>query len=332
MANRDIVVVGTSAGGVDSLTALAHQLPADFPAAVLAVIHIPPYTPSYLDETIGRSCSLKVCTGRDGQRITAGHFYLAPPDQHMLVEDRRVLLTRGPHENRVRPAVDPLFRSAGVAHGPRVIGVILTGALDDGAAGLAAIKRCGGTAIVQDPQDAAYPDMPRNAMRAVQPDHVVPLDRMGALLAELTREPVKADLQAPADLVREVQMSKRKPKRDPEQDMQAWGQQVSMSCPECGGPLRESREGDLRRYRCHTGHIYGAQSLLAEQADKAEAALWTAVRTLEERDRMLSMMAQDEEKRGHKTSARSCVERAAEAREHAKTLRALLGEQEKAVG
>lgn len=326
MATRSIVVIGTSAGGVEALTKLADQLPAGFPAAVLAVIHLAPFEPSHLDEIVGRSSRLKTCLGRQGQRIKTGSIYLAPPDQHMVVEDHQIRLTRGPHENRVRPAVDPLFRSVAVTYGPQAIGVVMTGALDDGTAGLLAIKRCGGIAVVQDPEDAAYPDMPRNAMAAVTVDYSVPLHGMAEILATLAREPINGDFQPPADLVREVKMSNRElPDLTPDaSELESWGRQVPMSCPECGGPLREHKDVTLRRYRCHVGHSFTAQNLLADQSEKVETALWTAVRTLEERARMLSTIAEDQARHGHKRVAKPYKERADEARQQAHSIRSLL--------
>lgn len=194
MPGHDIVVVGASAGGVETLVKLVEKLPADLPASVFVVLHIPAQNPSLMPEILSRSGRLKAVHPRDGEAIQQGCIYIAPPDLHLLVEQGHVHLLRGPKENRHRPAIDPLFRSAAAAYGPRVVGVVLTGSLDDGTAGLLAIKRLGGIAIVQDPADALYPSMPLNALEHVNVDYKLPVSEIGPLIAHLAYEPVGKEL------------------------------------------------------------------------------------------------------------------------------------------
>ena len=185
MAGRDIVTIGASSGGVEALSALVGGLPADLPAALLVVLHSPEGMPSSLPRILSRSGPLEAAHPEDGDGIENGRIYVAPPGFHMLVEDGVVRLVRGPRENYHRPAADPLFRSAAVARGPGVVGVVLTGARDDGTAGLVAIKRRGGVTVVQDPDDALFRWMPESALRYAEVDHSVPLVKMAPLLARL---------------------------------------------------------------------------------------------------------------------------------------------------
>jgi two-component system, chemotaxis family, protein-glutamate methylesterase/glutaminase len=190
MAGRDIIVIGASAGGVEVLSELCKNLPPELPAAVFIVWHMPATSTGIFPRMLERTSALPVENAVDGEPLVPGRIYTAPPDHHLLLEDGRVRLTHGPKENRFRPAVDPLFRSAAYSYGPRVIGLVLSGALDDGTSGLWMIKDRGGVAMVQDPVDALVPDMPRNALHNVEVDYVVPVSEMPALLMQLTSEPL----------------------------------------------------------------------------------------------------------------------------------------------
>ena len=202
---HDIIVIGASAGGVEALKAIAGVLPGDLPAAVFAVLHQSPDAPGMLGKILDGAGPLAACLAAAGDPVERGRIYVAPPDHHLLVKEGRVALGRGPRENRARPAIDPTFRSAAVAYGSRVVGVILTGYLDDGASGLAAVERCGGVTVIQDPEDAAYPDMPESALRAVAPgggpDHIVPLAQIGELLGRLARTEAGEPVEPPRDIV-----------------------------------------------------------------------------------------------------------------------------------
>src|SRR5438477_2800197 len=262
MPPADIIVVGASAGGVEALQRLVSHFPPDLPAAVFIALHLPAWGLSKLPAILMRSGPLPASHPQDGTPIRNGHIYVAPPDQHLLVNEGYLQLSAGPRENRQRPAVNVLFRSAALAYGPRVIGVILTGALDDGTSGLWEIKQRGGMAIVQEPSDALFPDMPRNALENVPVDHAVPLQEVAALLGALAGQPV-----APQDTKRSTKMESR---------------QTDLTCPECRGPISESHNGQISEFSCRVGHRYSPETFLAAHAETRERTLWAAVVALEE--------------------------------------------------
>ena len=277
-----------------ALVRLVAQLPASLPAAVLVVQHFAPASNGqHLVERLARHTALTCRLPEHGSPLEAGTLYLAPPDRHLLAKDgsqAHVLVTTGPRENNYRPAVDALFRSAAVAFGPAVVGVVLTGMLHDGTAGLEFIKRCGGVAVVQDPTDAEYPSMPETAMRAVDVDFVVPLAMMGALLDEITRGVVpEANGSIPADLKLEAAIAERVVGTT--EAVAQLGHQVPLTCPDCGGNLWEMDHGHTLRYRCHTGHAFTADALLDSGQRELEETLWVALRMLEERKNLLLSLA-----------------------------------------
>ncbi len=322
MANRDIVVVGASAGGLETLTELVAALPADLPASVFIVQHTAPHPPSMLAEVLDRHSTLPTETAGDRQPIQKGHIYIAPSDYHLLVDRSYTYITRGPRENRTRPAIDPLFRSAAVVHGPHVIGVILSGTLDDGTSGLVAVKRCGGVAVVQDPADAAYPDMPQNALDVVQVDHCVAISEMGGLLVELTAQEPGSPSPPPIELLGEVEIARSA--SGGSERLNELGDLAPFTCAECGGPLWKIHDRDVTRFRCREGHAYTAKTLAAEQSVATERSLWVAVQTLDERTRMLERLAREDRTKGRQNSANTFLARAAESKEHADQLRNLL--------
>ncbi|HEX8299347.1 MAG TPA: chemotaxis protein CheB [Rubricoccaceae bacterium] len=287
---HDVVVVGASMGGVEALRALAAGLPAEFPAAVVVVVHTAADGPGLLAEVLDHAGPLPAAFARDGEPLQPGHIVVAPPDAHVLLTERGVRLSRGARENRARPAVDPLFRSAAVTYRSRVIGVILTGYLDDGAAGLRAIAQCGGLAVVQD--DAAYPDMPRAALAAVPKAHRVALDGLAALLQDLVARPAPVPPPVPQRLADEARITERG--MADIDTMDRLGPRSSATCPDCGGTLwlLEKDDTGSDRYRCHTGHAYTEQTLYASQTEATEQALYVALRTLEQRAQMLRRMAE----------------------------------------
>ncbi len=288
--HRVVVAVGASAGGVEALRALVGGLPADFPGAVLVVLHVPRDAPSALPGILDRSGPLPATQAVDGERLRSGHVYVAPTDHHLLVIDDKLRLARGPAENGHRPAVDPLFRSVARAYGPRAVGVVLSGSRDDGAAGLAGIANRGGTTIVQEPSDALYPWMPRAALAGCAVDHVVPAAKLGGLIAEITAMELSrpAHTQA-ADprLDAEVAMSDFAPITTDDLAAPAAG----YGCPSCGGSLFEMDGRPVPRYRCRVGHAWSPESLLDEQAIALEGALWVALRALEEKTALTRRMA-----------------------------------------
>jgi two-component system chemotaxis response regulator CheB len=283
-----LVVIGASAGGVSALLQLSQQLPAAFAAPVCIVQHVGAQM-SLLPELLRYRGANHAMHVQDGQHLTTGTLHIAPPDHHLLVDGDTLRLTRGPKENYSRPAIDPLFRSAALTWGPRVIGVILTGMLDDGSAGLKAVKQCGGVAIVQDPDTALEPQMPRSALASVAVDHRVPLEEIAPLLVRLIgMEPAARPAEAPEEVAREVAINRGEISME---NLAAIANPSSLGCPECGGGLWEMKEQKPLRYRCHTGHAYSALSLAHAQALSAEEALRSGVRALRERQMLLRRMA-----------------------------------------
>jgi two-component system chemotaxis response regulator CheB len=293
MAERDIIVVGGSAGGVEATRALVRGLPHDLAAAVFVVIHVPAYGPSSLPAVLQSAGPLEARHACDGETIRSGRIYVAPPDHHLLVETGQVVVRRGPKENRFRPSIDALFRSAAYVYGPRVIGVLLSGVLDDGVSGLWTIKRLGGVTVVQEPASAAHPEMPRSAIEQVGIDHVCPADRLGALLATLSGEPVAAPVQVADEELRrlraEVDIAASSGAFD--KGIFTWGDMTPFTCPECHGALVRLAEGTLLRFRCRTGHAFTPSALLAGITDAVEATLWQSMRALDEQTLMLEHMA-----------------------------------------
>jgi two-component system chemotaxis response regulator CheB len=281
VASKDIIVIGGSAGAVEALKSLVEALPHDFGASVLAVVHIPPSSPGRLPEILQRRSAVRVAWAEDGEPIEAGRVYVASADRHLVVEAGHVRLTRAPRENHSRPAIDPLFRSAALVYGARVIGVILSGRLDDGTAGLWAVRERGGTTVVQDPDDAVHADMPRNALEYTVADHVVPARELGPLLVRLAGEPVPSR-EAPVSPALELEVKIALEADALGDGVMSLGPTTPYSCPECHGVLVRVPEGRIPRFRCHTGHAYVLDSLLASTSESVEKALWSALRAVEE--------------------------------------------------
>lgn len=285
MGGHDIIVIGASAGGVEAIPRLIASLPADLPAAVLVVLHVSAEGPGFLPEIIQRSAALRVAHAIDGEKIRRGRVYVAPPDHHLQMDGLHIRVWRGPRENSYRPSVDALFRTAAEHYGPRVTGVVLTGYLDDGTAGLHTVKRLGGIAIVQDPDEAQAPGMPQSALRNVKVNYCVPLAKIGPILVRLatkrgTLKPKKETAQIKKRGMRPKAMEKE------------FGLPTSFVCPECNGPLWETKPGRSLQFRCHVGHAFSPDSLLETHADGLERALWSAVRTLDERAGLLRRLGE----------------------------------------
>jgi two-component system, chemotaxis family, protein-glutamate methylesterase/glutaminase len=303
MAVRDIVVVGFSAGGIDPLLQLVGALPADFPGAVFVVHHFPPQSVSALPAILKRTTSIAAAQAVDGEAIVPGRIYVARPNHHLLLEGLRVRLTHGPREQGHRPAIDPLFRSAARAFGPRVAGVILSGTLDDGTAGLLEVKARGGLALVQEPEEAAYPGMVLSAIRNVLVDHVAPARELGLILDRLAREDAPASGPGAGEPAFEDAGTGVGP--DPAvrgtaslQNREELGRPASLACPDCGGMLFESERGGFLHFRCHVGHAYSEDALFASQSEALEQALWTAVRVLEEKAELSRRLSERSGRRG----------------------------------
>jgi two-component system chemotaxis response regulator CheB len=319
--NRDIICIGASAGGVEAVRRLVSDVPADLPAAVFVVIHRGDRGPNLLPKLLGAVSRLRVVEAEEGQGIERGTVYVAPGDRHLLVGRDHVHVRRGPHENRTRPAIDPLFRSAAVHCSGRVIGVVLSGTLDDGTSGLMAIKRCGGLAVVQDPRDAVYPDMPQSALRHVEVDHVAPVAAMGELLAGLAAQPRPPAVEPPEKLRMEAMI----PALEIGDTFGVFGPPSPFTCPECHGSLVEIVDDGFIRFRCHTGHAFTADALHEAQAESFERAIYDAMRSQEEQAMLARRIAQDAQDRGYVGGAADMKRRAEGYEEGANMLRQLLG-------
>jgi two-component system chemotaxis response regulator CheB len=331
-AADDAVVVGASTGGVAALQAFVSTLPPQFAAAVLVVMHIGNHD-SILPSLLARSARLPVRNARDGDVLEPGRILVAPPDFHLLVArdpdtgggHTRVLLSRTARENHARPAIDPLFRSAAAAFGPRAIGVILTGMLDDGTAGLQAIKACGGRAIVQSPDEAQAPDMPESAIRNVEVDRVLPLADIGAALERMLDESLAAARGRPREVPEWVRLENRFAIE--ESDMESLsriGTPSTFTCPECHGTLWEMHGQVPTRFRCHTGHAFTERHLSQQQSVAVEESMWSAVRALAEKEKLLRQMAQSALALGHAQTAADYLQQAAATQRDGEVLRRLL--------
>jgi two-component system chemotaxis response regulator CheB len=314
---HDIVVIGASAGGVEALRELIDLLPADLPAAVLVVLHVG-RTRSLLPKILQRSSRLPVVHAVDGDPVERGCVYVAPPDQHLLLVDGRLGLSRGPTINGLRPAVDALFQSAARCHGPRVLAIVLTGSGDDGTAGLGDVKRAGGLTVAQDPEEALHPAMPQSAIEFVAVDHVLSLAEIARLIQAEAGD--GRSIQAREAGMARPSLAKPSHAKDEKQ-----GRVSSLTCPECHGALWEVDDGGLLRFRCRIGHIYSPDSLLEEQADTVDRALWAALRSLQERAALCRKLARQAVARGHHGSADGFLKRATEIDGHAVVLRDVIG-------
>ena len=325
--NRDIVVIGASAGGLEPLLRVVADLPADLGAAVFVVMHI--RATSHLAKILNRAGRLPAAHAVNGEEIQSGRIYVAAPGRHLLVHDKHVLRRRGPRENLARPAIDTLFRSAACSFGARVIGVVLSGALNDGTAGLRAIKSGGGLAVVQDPADAAVPEMPQSALRYAEIDYKVPAKAIGELLTRLVNEPPGKTFEVPLETRIEAAISAQESQDMSTQDK--LGQLSPFTCPECSGALWELADGSMLRYRCHVGHAFTADILRASQAEQVEQKLWSLLRTHEERAELVRRLASRERERNRDSTAAELQWRAEEYEQDAELIRSLLHERSRDV-
>jgi two-component system, chemotaxis family, protein-glutamate methylesterase/glutaminase len=319
---RDLVVVGASAGGVEALRAMAAGLPAGFPACVIVVLHVPATAPSALPAILRRAGPLPARQAVNDDPLTPGMILVAPPDHHIIVYDDAVTISHGPRENGHRPAIDVLFRSAARTRAARTVGVVLSGALDDGAAGLVAIAQRGGACVVQDFEEALHDSMPRAAAAAVPSSRVVDMAAMPAVLEELVRGPARAPSRAPALMEVETAMADMDPRamhaeRRP-------GRPSGFACPDCHGALFEINDGPILRFRCRVGHAWSPESLAAQQAADLESALWMALRNLEENAALSRQLASRAKEDGHDLASERFASDADEAVHAAELLRELI--------
>jgi two-component system chemotaxis response regulator CheB len=330
MALKDIIVIGASAGGFEALKKLVKGLPKDLAAAVFIVWHLPANAHGVLPSVLGKEGTLPAAHGVDGEEIRTGRIYVAPPDHHLLVEENRVRITKGPKENRFRPAVDTLFRSAAYACGARVIGVVLSGALDDGTAGLWTIKHRGGTAVVQEPSDAEFSSMPESALREVEVDYAIPVSEMAALLTHLTEEKNLEAREISMDENKKTEIEVRIAAEESafEVGVMSLGEISPFTCPDCHGVLIKIKDGKINRFRCHTGHAFSADTLLANVTERIEDSMWGAMREMEESIMLLREMSKNFAESDHKQMAELFLQKANEAENRVKLIRRVVLEHE----
>jgi two-component system chemotaxis response regulator CheB len=316
-----VVAVGASAGGIEALRGLVSALPADFPAAVFVVLHLPAHGTSVLPQILDRVGPLPAVQAEDGLQFEGGRVYVAPPDCHLLVEDGMVRLDHGPRSNGHRPAIDPLFRAVADSYGRNAAGVVLSGVLDDGTAGLMAIKQAGGLTLAQDPSEALYDMMPRTAIEIVAPDHVGTARELGQVLAAAAAEPPPTDPAAAAPAARAEHLVEvdRGSSDNPQP-----GSVTGLTCPECNGAIWLDESRQPPRFACRIGHEFGPESFDAAQTERVEAALWTALRTLEERAALYRRMAARHREAGSPRTVERFALRAEAAVQHALVLREVI--------
>lgn len=321
--NNKVIVIGASTGGINALKEIFSGLPADLPAAILVVLHIGANT-SLLPRVFAPHSKLPVLHAKDGAPIETGKIFVAPADYHLMIDGQHMRLVRSAKENHARPAIDPLFKSAALTFRRRVIGVILTGDLDDGTIGLQAVKTYGGTAIVQDPDEADVASMPLSASRYVSVDHCLRLAEIAPALARLAGQssPEVESMNDNEAIRMENQFTLTG--RVDEKEMDAIGTRDTQTCPECGGTLWTIDGSNPPRFRCHTGHAYTAQSMVEEQKAFTEQAVWAAVRALHERHTLMKRLAAGARDHGFQSQAEEYEAGAASAAEHAEALRKMI--------
>jgi two-component system chemotaxis response regulator CheB len=319
MSHRDIIAIGGSTGAVQAVKQLCMALPGDFPAAIFIVIHVGASSNNILADIVGEKAEFPVRTAAEGEVVEQGSVYVAPADRHLLVVDGIIRLGNGPRENMSRPAIDPLLRSVGLCYGTRAIGVVLTGMLNDGTAGLADLKRCGGTTIVQNPVDAVAPDMPLGALKGSQVDYRAPLSDIGHLLVTLVGQEADPPIAIPGDIHLEVEIALGSGSDG--RKISRLAEPVALSCPACGGVLSQIKLGPPLRFRCQVGHAYTAEALAMEKESSVDEALRVALRIIEERAVLTEKMAEDARRSGYNITATLNEKRAKENRTYAETLR-----------
>jgi two-component system, chemotaxis family, protein-glutamate methylesterase/glutaminase len=319
MANRDVLAIGTSAGGFEALRFLAGEFSRDFPASVVVTIHLSSQFRSALDAILTQAGPLPAKFAVDGDKLERGHIYIAPAERHLIVESGQLRLGSGPRENNARPSLDPLFRSAALCCGHRTVGAVLTGTLGDGAAGLSALKQCGGVTVVQDPSDAAFAEMPTTALIRSRPDHVVSLAGMPALFEKLVREPAGQPVPVPGNLEYEVNIASGG--RGSMTEMDRIGRRSVLACPDCHGVMWEIDEGELVRYRCHVGHAYSAEIMSLALDENLKQAFGSALRALDERVALARKLEMQAKEAGRTQIASSWAKKALEFEAEASVIR-----------
>jgi two-component system chemotaxis response regulator CheB len=319
-----VVVIGGSAGGLDALRSVLPDLSPDGNAAFFVVIHIPPYERTQLAAILSQHTFMPVQEAVDGLSIKAGHVYVGAPDRHLMLENGVMRLTRGPKECRARPSINVLFRSAAVVYGDAVLGVVLSGALDDGAAGLWAIKDAGGVALVQEPSTAQHPSMPQNAIEGVDVDAAVPIAGLAQQIAERLEHMSGSPEKKTPSTHRQIENSIAAEGNGLRLGVMDLGKVSKYTCPDCHGVLVQIEEGRMTRFRCHTGHAFSMRSLLAETSESIDNGLWAALRSVEERIMLLRQLGEQAAANGNHAEAERCALQAADAERKIEPLRRLV--------
>lgn len=318
-----IVVIGASSGGFFALTELISQLNEDMDAAFFVVMHLSHQTiGGYLVTQMQKYTSLFCREIDNGTDIKRGTIYFSQPNKHVIIKHDTVKLGSGPVENRWRPSIDVLFRSGAAAFDGRTIGIILTGMLDDGTAGMLSIKRCGGSCIVQDPNEAEYPDMPLSVLKEMEVDYCIPLSKMGGTISNIITTKKVVNTIIPKDIIKEVEIAEEGVGTIDE--LSELGENSVFSCPDCGGVLFELKNDEITRYKCHTGHVFSVNDLLSKQNKSLESSLWVALRSLEERKKLLSQLSDRNIQRGFHRAAADYSERIEELQKHVDNLKQVL--------
>jgi two-component system chemotaxis response regulator CheB len=320
---KKIIVIGASAGGYQPIADLVKSLPVDPDVAVFVVLHMSKSSSaSVVLHHLQQRTTLNCRVAEDGELIQGGHLYLAPADHHLMVKNGFIRVHNGPRENRWRPSIDVLFRSAAANYDSHVIGIILSGLLDDGTSGMSAIKRSGGLCIVQEPEEAVYPDMPNSVLSIVDVDYRVPLSDMGYIITDNLSKQSTAMLPIPDDVRVEAEITEKMISSI--DDLQKIGTHSNFSCPDCGGGLWKINNDGVHRYRCYTGHVYTERVLSQMQSEELEASLWVSIRIMEERRNFLNIIAGHEMEAGHKAASLETKNRALEVEIHIKRLKSVL--------
>lgn len=317
-----VVVIGTSAGGIRALEELMVQLTPEMDAAFFIVLHLSRKgVGDILFHRLRQRSPLPLKVGEDKAPIERGIIYIAPPDEHMLLTKEHLVIGKGAQENRWRPSINNLFRSAAASYNSRVIGIILTGLLDDGTAGMSAIKRCGGISIVQDPNEADHPDMPLSVLESVEVDYSESLSKMGILLSEIINTTEPREVEVPKDIMLETQLDQRVSTRI--ENLSRF-EKSNINCPDCGGGLYITQKEHPVHFRCHVGHSFTERELLIRLSEVMESTFWASLRMMEERKTLLMKLHQNDLNKGYTKSAQRHLERAQEMEVHIENLKQIL--------
>ncbi|NJW51545.1 chemotaxis protein CheB [Salinimicrobium oceani] len=320
---RNLIVIGASAGGIPAINTVINELPSELDAAVLVVMHVSQKSNSTtIAAGFQRHTALVCSVAKDGALLKKGHLFVAPPGQHLLVKNDRLKLTNGPHENKYRPSIDVLFRSAAVNYGHRTIGIILTGLFEDGTSGMHAIKSSGGICIVQDPVEAQFSDMPLSVLNKIKVDYLARLSKIPEIITEIINLPLPPAKPIPRELQIEAEITEKM--MSDLDDMKKIGEHSDFVCPDCGGGLWALKNDPVHRYRCHTGHVFTEKLLHDLQDQKIEESIWVSLRMLEEKENLLLLMTKRNNGNGQSEVSGFKDDRLSNIQKHIASLKALL--------